>query len=114
VRRIPMHEIAVFDGCKVDDIEAVVREILEAIDNGAPLYNDSKHEACFRIYEGVAVKFERDMACKGVRGAFGDVLLKVAAQADYKTKAWAMRDTFDGLLIAAKKWTAAPIKPSKK
>lgn len=104
VRRVPRHEITVFDGCKVDDIEAVVREILEAIENGAPLYNDGKHEACFRIYEGTAVKYEHDAACSGVRTAFGDGLLRASGLKSYTEKAWAMRDTFDGLLDAAKRW----------
>lgn len=118
VRRIPMHELTVFDGCKVDDIEAVVREILEAIDNGAPLYNDGKHEACFRIYEGTAVKYEHDAACAGVRTAFGDGLLRANGLKSYTEKAWAMRDTFDGLLDAAKRWAAkhpqsAPGKPGR-
>jgi serine protease Do len=104
VRKIPKHELTVFDGCKIEDIEAVVREILEAIDNGAPLYNDGKHEACFRIYEGTAVKYEHDAACPGVRTAFGDGLLRVNGLQSYTEKAWAMRDTFDGLLDAAKRW----------
>jgi S1-C subfamily serine protease len=117
-RRVPMHELSVFDGCKVDDIEAVVREILQAIDNGAPLYNDGKHEACFRIYEGTAVKYEHDAGCAGVRTAFGDGLLRANGLTTYTEKAWAMRDTFDGLLDAAKRWAekhpqGAPGKPAK-
>jgi serine protease Do len=122
VRRIPMHELSVFDGCKLDDIEAIVREILEAIENGAPLYNDGKHEACFRIYEGTSVKYEHDAACAGVRAAFGDGLLRANGMQTYTEKAWAMRDTFDGLLDAAKRWAdkhppsgkpARPPKPRK-
>jgi serine protease Do len=104
VRKIPMHELSVFDGCKIDDIEAIVREILEAIENGAPLYNDGKHEACFRIYEGTSVKYEHDAPCAGVRTAFGDGLLRANGLKSYTEKAWAMRDTFDGLLDAAKRW----------
>ena len=104
VRKIPDHEITVFNGCQIDDIGDVVRQIGEAIENGAPLYNEGKHEACFRIYEGTAVKFEHDAACKGVRDAFGDGLLRASRLATYKEKAWAMRDTFDGLINAAKRW----------
>jgi serine protease Do len=106
-RRIPRHEIAVYDGCKLEDIAEVVRQIGDTIENGAPLYNDGKHEACFRIYEGTSVKLERDGQCKGVRSAFGDGLLRAGGLKTYKEKAWALRDTFDGLLDAAKRWADA-------
>jgi serine protease Do len=104
VRRIPRHELKVFDGCKPDEIEDVVRQIGDAIENGAPLYNEGKHEACFRIYEGTAVKYEHDAACTGVRTAFGDGLLRASGLKTYKEKAWAMRDTFDGLIDVARRW----------
>ncbi len=121
-RRIPRHEVAVFDGCKLDDIEDVVHQIGEAIENGAPLYNEGKHEACYRIYEGTAVRYEHDAACAGVRTAFGDGLLRASGMTSYKEKAWAMRDTFDGLVDVAHRWAekhpqavppagAAPRKP---
>ncbi|HEY0483514.1 MAG TPA: trypsin-like peptidase domain-containing protein [Kofleriaceae bacterium] len=118
VRNVPVHELRVFDGCKRDDIDDVVRQIMETIENGAPLYNDGKHEACFRIYEGTAVKFEHDAACAGVRTAFGDGLLRANGLQTYKEKAWALRDTFDGLLDAAERWGkrhpgSAPAKPAK-
>ena len=105
VRRVPVHEITVFDGCKPDDIEEVIRQIGETIENGAPLYNEGKHEACYRIYEGTSVKFEHDAACAGVRSAFGDGLLRANGMKTYKEKAWAVRDTFDGLLEAYKRWS---------
>lgn len=103
-RHIPHHKVAIFDGCKFEDIDAVVTQIGEAIENGAPLYNDGKHEACFRIYEGTALKYEHDAGCAGVRSAFGDGLLRANGLASYKEKAWAMRDTFDGLLDVARRW----------
>ena len=103
-RHIPNHEITVFDGCKLEDIEDIVNQIGEAIETGAPLYNQGNHEACFRIYEGTAVKFEHDGPCAGVRSAFGDGLLRASGLTTYTEKAWAMRDTFDGLLDAARRW----------
>ena len=103
--------LTVYDGCKADQIAEVVKSIEDAIEIGAPLYNRGDIEACFRIYEGTATKIERDGPCKGVRGVFGDVLLKAQSLPDFKVKAWAMRDTFDGLLIAAKKWAANAPKP---
>ena len=104
VHNVPIHELSVFDGCKPDEIVDLVRQIGEAIENGAPLYNDGKHEACFRIYEGTAVKFEHDASCGGVRRAFGDGLLRANGLTTYTEKAWAMRDTFDGLLDVARRW----------
>lgn len=105
-RRIPRHDVAVLDGCKLDDIEDLVHQIGEAIENGAPLYNEGKHEACYRIYEGTAVRYEHDAACAGVRTAFGDGLLRASGMTSYKEKAWAMRDTFDGLIDVSHRWAA--------
>jgi serine protease Do len=98
---------SVYDGCKAEQIGEVLKAIQDAIEIGAPLYNRGDIAACFRIYEGTATKIERDAPCKGVRGVFGDVLLKVGAMPDDKAKAWAMRDTFDGLVIAADKMVSA-------
>ena len=106
-RRVPFHAVAVLDGCTQKDIEDIVQSIGEAIQNGAPLYNTGTtqgFEACFRIYEGTALKYEKDAACKGVRSAFGDGLLRASSMASYKEKAWAMRDTFDGLLNVSQRW----------
>lgn len=107
VRNIPVHPTTVFDGCTGDQIVNLENEIWSAIEIGAPLYNQRTNkgiEACFRVYEGTSNKFEQNPPCKGVKQAFADGLLRASALATYKPKAWAMRDTFDGLLVAAKKW----------
>ena len=117
-RKVPDHPIAIFDGCKGDQIVQLENDIWGAIGVGAPIYNKGEFEACFRIYEGVATKYENGPPCKGIKIAFGDGLVRVSTM-DYKgddkgervkswkSKAWAMRDTFDGLLMAAKKWRDA-------
>lgn len=107
IRKVPALEAAVFNGCDVDDISEIVRQIGEAIESGVPIYNGGNHEACYRIYEGTAVKFEHDASCAGVRTAFGDGLLRANGLKTYKEKAWAMRDTFDGLIEAARRWARA-------
>jgi hypothetical protein len=112
VRRVPVHQTSIFDGCKFEDIDDLVRQIGEAIENGAPLYNDGKREACFRIYEGTSVKLEHDGACAGVRSAFGDGLLRAGGLATYTEKAWAMRDTFDGLIDVAERWVQQHPRPA--
>jgi hypothetical protein len=88
-------------------MEDVMQSISNAIAIGAPLYNKGTpdgFEACFRVYEGTGLKFERDGACKGVREAFTDGLSRAKSMKSYKEKAWAMRDTFDGLINAFGKW----------
>ena len=97
-RHVPHHEIKLLDGCTQSDLEDVARAIDQAIQSGAPLYNQGNREACFRIYEGTAIKYEREAACAGVRSAFGDGLLRANALTDATAKAWALRDTFDGIL----------------
>lgn len=117
-RRVPFHPVSVLDGCKQKDIEDIVQSIGEAIQNGAPLYNTGTpqgFEACYRIYEGTALKYEKDAACKGVRSAFGDGLLRASSLSTYKEKAWAMRDAFDGLLNVSQRWAQQnmPQQPAK-
>ena len=100
-RRVPIHAVAVLDGCTQKDIEDIVQSIGEAIRTARRSTTQARaqgFEACFRIYEGTALKYEKDAPCKGVRAAFGDGLLRASSMASYKEKAWAMRDTFDGLL----------------
>jgi hypothetical protein len=117
-RNVPNHAITTFDGCKGDQVVLLENEIWSAIGVGAPLYNKGEIEACYRIYEGTATKYETNPPCKGIKQAFGDGLVRVSAleykgtdKAErakaYKLMAWAMRDTFDGLLDAAKRWRAA-------
>ncbi|HUJ61636.1 MAG TPA: S1C family serine protease [Kofleriaceae bacterium] len=123
VRKVPVHPVTVWDGCTQKDVEEVVKAISDAIETGAPAYNrQSKSsdapdfdphgfEACFRIYEGTALKWEKEARCAGVRSAFGDGLLRAGSLETYKEKAWAMRDTFDGLIEVAQRWARGHQKP---
>jgi hypothetical protein len=115
-RNVPQLELTVWDGCSAADIEEIAQAIASAIETGAPAYNRQSigegkpgydphgYEACYRIYEGTALKYEQNAACKGVRRAFGDGLLRAGSLESYKEKAWAMRDTFDGLIQVAEQW----------
>lgn len=114
-RQVPNHAVSVLDGCSEQQVSDVVAAISSAIDIGAPLYNQGQIEACFRIYEGTSTKLERDPPCAGIGKAFGDGLLRASTMASYKEKAWALRDTFDGLLeVANRKGGAAPKTPAPK
>jgi len=106
-RAVPTHELSIFSGCSPEQIADMALAIEQAIKVGAPLYNKGEIEACFRIYEGTAVKFERDSRCRGISTAFKDGLARAAKLDTYKEKAWAMRDTFDGLLNVAERWVQA-------
>jgi hypothetical protein len=97
-RKIPVHDVAILDGCSAEDMADIYKGISEAIESGAPLYNAGNHEACYRIYEGASMRFEREAPCAGVRAAFGDGLLRASTMQSWTEKAWAMRDTFDGML----------------
>jgi serine protease Do len=110
-RQVPQHPVTILDGCSDKQVVDIVEAITSAIDVGAPLYNRGDIEACFRIYEGTSSKLERDPPCKGVGKAFGDGLLRASTLTSYKEKAWALRDTFDGLIDVAVKRGVKPGKP---
>jgi serine protease Do len=98
VRKVPHHDLSIFDKCKPEQIADAVQAISQAIELGAPLYNQGNHEACYRIYEGTSMRFERESTCQGVRDAFGAGLLRASTVESFTEKAWALRDMFDGLL----------------
>lgn len=111
VRKVPRHELTIFDQCSDQQIAETVQAISEAIELGAPLYNEGNHEACFRIYEGTSIRFERESGCRGVREAFGAGLLRSSTLENFTERAWALRDMFDGLLDVAVRYArrnAAP------
>ena len=112
-KMVPKHPVTLLDGCSDKALGDVVDAISSAIDIGAPLYNRGDIEACFRIYEGTSSKLERDPPCPGVGKAFGEGLLRASTLASYKEKAWALRDTFDGLIDVAQRrgFKASPKKP---
>lgn len=104
-RKVPDHPLSIFAGCEPTAVADAVAAIDSAISVGAPLYNRGDHEGCFKIYEATAIKFEQGSTCKGIRDAFGAGLLRVSTLTAPAAKAWAMRDTFDGLLAAVNRWT---------
>lgn len=98
VRQVPIHDVGILAGCGDPHLIDIAKAIASAIESGAPLYNEGNYEACFRIYEGTVDKYARDAECEGVRTAFSDGLARASTMESFNEKAWALRDTFDGML----------------
>ncbi len=100
VRRVPRHELSAFAGCSDENLSMVRDAIQQAIEVGAPLYNGGNTEACFKIYENTHSLLEKSKElCQPIREALGQGMLRASTLDGWKAKAWALRDSFDGLLI---------------
>jgi hypothetical protein len=99
-RNVPHHPLALLDGCSTEAQKLVVRMLGEAIETGAPLYNDGKAAACYHVYDGAASDVVRKLppTCKGPAKALSDAQKRAAPLNDSSAQAWMMRDAFDGLL----------------
>ncbi len=99
IRQIPEHDITLLNGCDIIDIEKNYYTIRDAISVGAPVFNRGEHATCYVIYERTASDLESNpKTCRGVRKALDAGLHRAESLPTYSEKAWAMRDTFDGLL----------------
>ena len=107
-RKVPNHPVSLLDNCSEADIANALQAIQAAITSGAPIYNQGNHEGCFRIYEGTALRLERESSCQGVRDALGQGMLRASTMESATLKAWAMRDAFDGLLSVIKRKQDGP------
>jgi hypothetical protein len=99
-RSVPHHPLGLLDGCSTDAQKLVVRMLGEAIETGAPLYNDGKAAACYHVYDGATSDLLRKLppTCKGPAKALSDARKRAAPLPDASAQAWALRDAFDGLL----------------
>ena len=97
-RQVPIHDVSVLDGCSDTDLQEVAQGIAGAIEIGAPLYNRGDHENCYKVYELTSARFQEDAGCPGVREAFKNGRARAEGMQSFTEKAWALRDTFDGLL----------------
>jgi hypothetical protein len=99
-RHVPHHPVALLQGCTLPTKILIAKSLSEAIDLGAPLYNDGKVAACYHIYDGAAADLGRRLpaTCQGPKRALTDGQQRAAKLSDPSSQAWAMRDTFDGLL----------------
>jgi hypothetical protein len=99
-RHVPHHALSILEGCSDDDVRTIASGIDGAIDVGAPLYNAGNFAGCYHLYEGTAADVERKLggSCAGPVQALEAGRTRAASLTTASAQAWAMRDTFDGLL----------------
>ncbi len=99
-RDIPHHDVKLLAGCTPDDLERAARIMAEAIDVGAPAYNQHHFAACYHIYDGAAADMEKRLpaTCTGPKKAMRDGRARAQKLDDPAAQAWALRDAFDGLM----------------
>ena len=107
-RQVPKYDTKLLDGCSNEQLAEVAQAIEEAIEIGAPLYNEGKHKECARIYQLTAERWVKDSQCPGIREAFKEGLDRVGTLSSDTDKAWALRDTFDGLMDVMIRKTSGP------
>lgn len=109
-RQIPQHALSLLDGSNVAGLEATTRALAGAIQQGAPAYNEGDIDTCFRLYQQVARQLiDARGDCPGVQRALRAGLERAGGMDDVDHKAWAMRDTFDGLLSVIEKFMRAKL-----
>jgi hypothetical protein len=99
-RNVPHHPVTLLDGCSDGAQRLIAQMIEDAVDVGAPLYNQGKPGACYHVYDGAASDLVRKLppACRGPAHALGDAQRRAAALPNQLAQAWALRDAFDGLI----------------
>ena len=82
--------------------------IADAIRVGAPAYNEGDIARCYSVYEKAAQRLidTRD-DCPGVQLALRQGLARAQQLQELDSRAWAMRDAFDGLLMVIEKYLRA-------
>jgi serine protease Do len=100
VRKVPQLKVSALDGCNAAALDLVLQTIGEAIEVGAPLYNKGNHAGCYHIYEGAAADLDRKLprTCTGPGEVLKAGRTRAASLPTPTEQAWAMRDSFDGLI----------------
>jgi hypothetical protein len=99
-RHVPNHSVRVLEGCSDANLATISSVLGDAIDQGAPKYNDGKFIDCYRTYVGAALELERGLpkTCGGPSRALASGRQTARSLSHASEQAWAMRDAFDGLL----------------
>jgi serine protease Do len=105
VRNVPQHPLSMLEGASASAVESMASALGQAINVGAPAYNRGDVEACYRLYARTAEQLiDARGDCPGAQRALRDGLLRCVELSDADDRAWALRDTFDGLLDVIQRW----------
>jgi len=104
-RSVPDHPTSLLLGCGDGDLKELAGGIVRAIEVGAPIYDRGFLQACYHLYLGASVDVETKLSasCRGPRRALRDGRSRADKLSDPAAQAWAMRDTFDGVLTVIRK-----------
>jgi hypothetical protein len=99
-RHVPNHSLRVLEGCSEGNLASISTELGDAIDVGAPAYNEGRFDDCYRTYVGAALDLEKRLpkTCAGPSKALASGRQTANGLTRSSDQAWAMRDAFDGLL----------------
>ncbi|MBZ4421986.1 serine protease [Myxococcus sp. RHSTA-1-4] len=104
-RQVPQHPLSVLEGAPMDAVESIASTLGHAINAGAPAYNRGDVEGCYRLYARTAEQLIDERGdCPGAQRALRDGLLRCVELSGADDRAWALRDTFDGLLDVIHRW----------
>jgi hypothetical protein len=99
-RNAPNYPLSLLEGCPIQAQKLVVRLLGDAIEAGAPLYNEGNPASCYHMYDGAASEVVRKLpaTCKGPAKILTEAQKHAASLNDSSAQAWALRDAFDGML----------------
>jgi len=121
-RMVPQHPVALLDGSSAKSLEHVASVLNGAINVAASALDKGDTTTCWRLYSETAERLVHDRHdCPGPMKALQEGLERARAIEDLEGRVWALRDTFDALLMLIEKFSRARVaaargggrKPSK-
>jgi hypothetical protein len=99
-RHVPTHSLLLLEGCSQANLMTIADVLINAIEEGAPLYNLGNFAGCYQTYVSASLDLEHRMprTCSGPVRALADGRATAHGCQRVSEQAWAMRDAFDGLL----------------
>ncbi|MBL8952723.1 MAG: trypsin-like peptidase domain-containing protein [Myxococcaceae bacterium] len=121
-RMVPQYPVALLDGSSAKSLEQVASVLNGAINVAASALDKGDTSTSWRLYSETAERLIRDRHdCPGPMKALQEGLERARAMEDGESRVWALRDTFDALLMLVEKFSRARVaaargggrKPSK-
>jgi serine protease Do len=108
-REVPVHPPTIFADCPDDQLGFTIGSLANAIEIGAPRYNQGDHVGCYRMYLGTVTDLLSTLpGCTGLRTALLAGVVRASGLQTYTERAWAMRDAIDGVLEAYQRKKQSP------